>query len=605
MAKIIGIDLGTTNSCVAFWEGSEPTVIPNQEGSRTTPSMVAFTESGDRLVGQIAKRQAVTNPERTVFGVKRLMGRKFNEPDVQKIAKTLPYHIGQAANGDVQVIIGERHYSPPELSAFILEKMRDIAQDFLGEEVTDAVITVPAYFNDAQRQATKDAGKIAGLNVLRIINEPTAAALAYGLGKNVEQKVAVYDLGGGTFDISILEIGDGVYEVLATGGDTLLGGDNFDESLIHYLLHRFQETSGIDLSSERMALQRIKEAAERAKMELSTAMETEVNLPFIAAGPQGPLHLVEKITRAQFEALIEDLVERTIGPCRQALDDAGLTPADIDKVILVGGSTRIPMVQRAVKELFQREPHRGVNPDEVVALGAAIQGGILQGNVDDVLLLDVTPLSLGVETAGGVFTRIIERNTTVPCRQTKTFSTAEDNQDLVNIHVLQGEREMAADNTSLARFQLVGIPPAPRGVPQIEVAFEIDSNGILHVSATDLGTGKEQSVRVQATSGLSEKDIERIISEAEKHRESDARRRRVVELRNELDGLSYTTRRSLEQYGSALSDQAREEVELALEEAEAARDSNDPDDLAAVLERLKEKAYKISEALYGDSGSGV
>ena len=603
MGKIIGIDLGTTNSCVAYLEGGEAVVIPNQEGARTTPSIVGFTEGGDRMVGQIAKRQAVTNPERTIYGIKRLMGRKFTDPDVQRIAQTLSFQIDEMDNADAGVRVDDRMYSPPEISSFVLNKMRDIAQDFLGEEVTDAVVTVPAYFNDAQRQATKDAGRIAGLNVLRIINEPTAAALAYGLGKDVNQKIAVYDLGGGTFDISILEIGDGVYEVLSTAGDTLLGGENFDEALIRFLIQRFHEKTSIDLSGERMALQRIKEAAERAKMELSTTQETEVNLPFIAAGDDGPLHLVENITRAQFEGLIKDLVEQTRKPCEDALQEAGLSASDIDEVLLVGGSTRIPLVQQTVKDMFGKEPNKGVNPDEVVAAGAAIQGGILQGDVKDVLLLDVTPLSLGVETAGGVFTRIIEKNTTIPCRQTKIFSTAEDGQDMVVVHVMQGEREMAEDNISLARFQLVGIPPAPRGVPQIEVAFELDSNGMLHVSATDLGTGKAQSVKVQPTSGLSEQDIERIVSEAEQHRQSDQERRQVVEFRNQIDSLLYTTKKSLEEYGSVLGDDVMADLNLAIERAETSRDSDDPEELETVLEQLKEQAYRISEVLYGDADS--
>jgi molecular chaperone DnaK len=601
MSRIIGIDLGTTNSCVVYLEVGEPVVIPNQEGSRTTPSIVAFSEGGDLLVGQIAKRQAVTNPERTVFGVKRLMGRKFSDPDMKVISRTLPYHVEAASNGDIVVAMGERKISPAEVSSMILAKMKEVAEDYLGEPVTDAVVTVPAYFSDSQRQATKDAGRIAGLNVLRIINEPTAAALAYGLGKDLQQTIAVYDLGGGTFDISVLEISDGVYEVRSTAGDTLLGGENFDETLMRYLLERFNEKNNVDLGNDRMALQRIKEAAERAKMELSTAMETEVNLPFIAAGEGGPIHLIETITRKQFESLVSDLVERTRNPCLQAIRDAGLTVADIDEVILVGGSTRMPCVQALVKEIFGREPHKGVNPDEVVAVGAAVQGGILRGDVGDVLLLDVTPLSLGVETAGGVFTRIIERNTTVPCSQSKIFSTAEDGQDLVIIHVLQGERDLASDNMSLARFQLVGIPPAPRGVPQIEVGFGIDANGILSVSARDLGTGREQSVRIQSSSGLSEKDIQRIVGEAEQNRESDQRRRELIDLRNEIDGLIYGTRKSLQEFGSMLGDDLRESVDIALEEAQAARDDRDPAVLKAALERLKDKSYKISETLYGTS----
>ena len=541
MGKIIGIDLGTTNSCVAVMQGGDPVVIPNQEGERVTPSVVAFTESGEILVGQTAKRQAITNPENTIFAIKRLMGRKYDSPEVQRDIKILPYKIVKAPNGDAHVEVRGKRYSPPEISAMILRKLKEAAEAYLGEKVTDAVITVPAYFNDSQRQATKDAGRIAGLNVRRIINEPTAASLAYGLDKKGEKKIAVFDLGGGTFDISILEVGEGVFEVKSTSGDTHLGGEDFDMRIVNYVADEFMKEHGIDLRKDRMALQRLKDAAEKAKKELSTMLETEINLPFITADASGPKHLNIKLTRAKFESLVEDLVEKVVGPCEQAMKDAGLTPKDIDEVILVGGMTRMPRIQQKVKEIFGKEPHKGVNPDEVVAIGAAIQAGVLAGEVKDVLLLDVTPLSLGIETLGGVFTKLIERNTTIPTRKSQIFTTAADNQTAVEIHVLQGERPMAKDNVSLGRFQLVGIPPAPRGVPQIEVTFDIDADGILHVSAKDLATGKEQSIQIKASSGLSEEEIQRIIKEAELHAEEDRRKKELAEARNNADSLIYTT----------------------------------------------------------------
>ena len=605
MAKVIGIDLGTTNSCVSVLEGGDPVVITNAEGSRITPSVVAFTESGERLVGQIARRQAITNPENTIFAIKRLIGRRFDDPEVQRAMKILPYKIVRADNGDAWVEVRGKKYSPAEISAFILQKMKQTAEDHLGEKVTEAVVTVPAYFNDSQRNATKDAGRIAGLNVLRIINEPTAAALAYGLDKKKDEKIAVFDLGGGTFDISILEIGDGVFEVKATNGDTFLGGEDFDQRVIDYLADEFKKDQGIDLRKDRMALQRLKEAAEKAKCELSTAMETDINLPFVTADQTGPKHLNMKLTRAKLEALCADLLDRLDNPCLTALKDASLSTKEIDEVVLVGGMTRMPAVQARVKKLFNKEPHKGVNPDEVVAIGAAIQGAVLKGEVKDVLLLDVTPLSLGIETLGGVFTRLIEKNTTIPTRKSQVFSTAADNQSAVTIRVFQGEREMAADNKLLGQFDLVGIPPAPRGVPQVEVTFDIDANGIVHVGAKDLGTGKEQSIQITASSGLSKDEVDRMVREASAHAEEDKKRREVIDARNQLDGLVYQTEKTLGEHAASLDATTKGEIENALSEAKKALESQDVAQIRTVTDQLARASHKLAEAMYAKaSGAG-
>jgi molecular chaperone DnaK len=598
MSKVIGIDLGTTNSCVAVMEGSTPKVIENAEGARTTPSIVAFTDDGERLVGQPAKRQAVTNPEKTFFAVKRLIGRRYDDPVVEKDKKLVPYGIVRAGNGDAWVSDGKNQYSPSQISAFILQKMKETAESYLGAKVEKAVITVPAYFNDAQRQATKDAGKIAGLEVLRIINEPTAGALAYGLDKKTAGTIAVYDLGGGTFDISILEIGDGVFEVKATNGDTFLGGEDFDMRLVNYLADEFQKEQGIDLRRDKLALQRLKEASEKAKIELSSATQTEINLPFITADQSGPKHLTMKLTRAKFEALVDDLIQKTVEPCRRAIKDAGLSAAEINEVVLVGGMTRMPKVQEVVKQLFGREPHKGVNPDEVVAIGAAIQAGVLQGDVKDVLLLDVTPLSLGIETLGGVFTRLIDRNTTIPTKKSQVFSTAEDGQNAVTIRVFQGEREMAADNKMLGQFDLVGIPPAPRGVPQIEVTFDIDANGIVNVQAKDKGTGKEQQIRIQASGGLSEADIQKMVKDAEAHAADDKKRRALAEAKNQADALVHTTEKSLKEYGDKLAAPDRSAIENAVADLKEAAKGEDPEAIQAKTQTLAQVSMKLGEAMY-------
>ncbi|MEH3106053.1 MAG: molecular chaperone DnaK [Sphingomonas fennica] len=598
MAKVIGIDLGTTNSCVAVMEGGKPKVIENAEGARTTPSIVAFAKDGERLIGQPAKRQAVTNPDATIFAVKRLIGRRFDDPITRKDTELVPYHIVKGPNGDAWVQARGEDYSPSQISAFTLQKMKETAESYLGETVTQAVITVPAYFNDAQRQATKDAGKIAGLEVLRIINEPTAAALAYGLEKNDGKTIAVYDLGGGTFDVSILEIGDGVFEVKATNGDTFLGGEDFDAKLVEYLAEGFKKDEGIDLTKDRLALQRLKEAAEKAKIELSSAATTEVNLPFITADANGPKHLVKSISRADLERLVDDLIKRTIEPMRKALKDAGLGTNGIDEVVLVGGMTRMPKVREAVKQFFGKDPHTGVNPDEVVAIGAAVQAGVLQGDVKDVLLLDVTPLSLGIETLGGIMTRMIDRNTTIPTKKSQTYSTADDNQNAVTIRVFQGEREMAADNKMLGQFDLIGIPPAPRGVPQIEVTFDIDANGIVNVSAKDKGTGKEQQIKIQASGGLSDSDIDQMVQDAEKFAEEDKKRRAAAEAKNNAESLIHSTESQLAEHGGSIDASLKSEIEAAIAETKTAVEGNDPEQMTAKAQALTQVAMKLGQAIY-------
>ena len=601
MGKIIGIDLGTTNSCVAIMEGGDPKVITNAEGNRTTPSIVAFNDSGERLVGQVAKRQAVTNPTRTLFAIKRLIGRKFGDLEVKKSINVSPFKIVDGKGGDAAVEVDGKSYTPAEISAMILTKMKQTAEEYLGEKVTDAVITVPAYFNDSQRQATKDAGRIAGLEVHRIINEPTAAALAYGLDKKKEEKIAVFDLGGGTFDISILEIGDGVFEVKSTNGDTFLGGEDFDMRIVNWLADEFKREHGIDLRKDNMALQRLKEEGEKAKKELSTTMETDINLPFITADATGPKHLNVKISRAKYESLVADLVDKTVGPCQTAMRDAGLKASEIDEVILVGGMTRMPLVQQKVKEIFGKEPHKGVNPDEVVAIGAAIQGGVLKGDVKDVLLLDVTPLSLGIETLGGVMTKLIDKNTTIPTKKSQVFSTAADSQPAVSIHVLQGEREMAAHNKTIGRFELADIPPAPRGVPQIEVTFDLDANGILHVSAKDLGTGKEQSIRITASSGLTESEIERMKKDAELHADEDRKKKSLVEAKNQADSLIYASEKSLKEVGDKVDADTRRKVEEEVAKLKKTMEGEDPDAIKAGIESLTQASHKLAEIMYSQA----